>query len=237
MSREGSELVHEGHRIARKFFTGTSSSYDAVVGITTLGQDAAWKRAILELISRGDYRALDLACGTGILTLAIANKVAFVLGVDLMEKSIRLARKKARDRTIENAVFGTSAAEAIPAQDDSFDFVTASYLPKYCDIDLVVSESARVLRRGGVLIMHDFTYPRAPAMRGLWNAYFGVLRVAGIFTPSWRPVLNELDRVVRQSRWVDLLVRSMEQHGFRNVRCRNLTYGTAAIVWGSRDAD
>ncbi len=227
-----SKLVHDGHVVARKFFASTSSTYDTVVGITTFGQDAAWKHAFLGLIPEGDYRVLDLACGTGILSRAIARKVSFVLGIDMMEESVRIAGKKSRDGASGNAVFGTAAAEAIPAQDNSFDFVTASYLPKYCDIDLVVGESARVLRRGGILIMHDFTYPRAPVMRSLWNTYFRILRIAGVFTPSWRPVFNELDHVVRQSRWVDDLMRSMQEHGFQNIRRRYLTHETAAIVWG-----
>lgn len=231
MSRTGNQLVHEGQKVARKFFEGTSSSYDSVVRITTFGQDAAWKRAILEMVPPGDYRVLDLACGTGILTLALAGRVSFVLGIDIIKESVRIAQEKAARHGVANAAFGTSAAEAIPARDASFDFVTASYLPKYCEVDLVVKESAMVLRRGGVLIMHDFTYPRAPAMRALWNAYFGVLRIAGLFTPSWRPVFNELDSVVRDSRWVDLLSRSMEKNGFRNVRCRYLTHDTAAVVW------
>ena len=234
MSRINNEVIHEGHRVARKFFAGTSSSYDTVVNITTFGQDAVWKRAILELIPAGNYKVLDLACGTGILTLAIADRVSHVIGVDLMEENIRVANKKAKQYGIANAVFCASAAETVPQQDNSFDFVTASYLPKYCDIDLVVKESARVLRRNGVLIMHDFTYPRGTAMRGLWNAYFRILRIAGVFTPSWRPVFNELDDVIKHSKWVNELMYAVNQHGFRNIRCKSLTCDTAAIVWGSK---
>ncbi len=228
------DLVHEGHGIARKFFTGTSSSYDTVVNITTFGRDASWKRAILDLIPTGNHRVLDLACGTGILTFALAQKVSSVTGVDLMEENIRVANKKAIENAIANVTFCTSAAETIPQQDCSFDFVTASYLPKYCDIELVVKESARVLKRNGVLIMHDFTYPRDSAMRGLWNTYFKILRIAGVFTPSWRPVFNELDHVIKHSRWVDELINAMNKHGFGNVQRKDLTSGTAAIVWGSR---
>lgn len=234
MGRTDNELLHEGHRVARKFFTGTSSTYNTVVNITTFGQDAAWKRAILDLIPAGNYRVLDLACGTGILTFAIADKVSGVVGVDLMEENIRVANKKAKQHSIENVTFYTSAAETIPQQNDSFDFVTASYLPKYCDIDIVVKECARVLKRNGALIMHDFTYPRGTAMRGLWNAYFGILRVVGVFTPSWRPVFNELDHVIKRSKWVDELMYAMNQHGFRNVHCKNLTCDTAAMVWGNK---
>jgi len=232
MSKLDKELVHEGHRVAKKFFASTSSSYDTVVNITTFGQDAAWKRAILDLLPAGDYRVLDLACGTGILTFAIASKVSSVVGVDLMEENIRVANEKAKQNGIANVTFCTSAAETIPQQDNSFDFVTASYLLKYCDIDLVVKECARVLRRNGVLIMHDFTYPRGAAMRGLWNTYFKILRIVGVFTPSWRPVFNELDNVIRQSKWVDELMDAMKRHGFRNIQCKNLTHDTASIVWG-----
>ncbi|MGH9934011.1 MAG: class I SAM-dependent methyltransferase [Nitrososphaerales archaeon] len=228
------ELVHEGHKVARKFFTGTSSSYDTVVSITTFGRDASWKRAIVDLVPAGNYRVLDLACGTGILTFALARKVSAVTGVDLMEENLRVANKKAIESEITNVTFCTSAAETIPQQDGSFDFVTASYLPKYCDIELVVKESARVLKRNGVLIMHDFTYPRSAAMKALWNAYFKILRIAGTFTPSWRPVFNELDNVIKHSRWVDELINAMNNNGFRNVQCKNLTSGTAAIVWGSK---
>ena len=234
MGRTNNELMHEGHRVAKRFFAGTSSSYDTVVNIATFGQDAAWKRAILDLIPAGNYKVLDLACGTGILTFAIADKVSSVVGVDLMEENIKIANKKAKQYGIANVVFCTSAAETVPQQDNSFDFVTASYLPKYCDIELVVKESARVLKKNGAMIMHDFTYPRNAAMRGLWNTYFMILGIAGVFTPSWRPVFNELDHVIRQSKWVEELIYTMNQHGFRNVQFRSLTCDTAAIVWGSR---
>jgi demethylmenaquinone methyltransferase/2-methoxy-6-polyprenyl-1,4-benzoquinol methylase len=234
VSRTNNELVHEGHKVARKFFAGTSSSYDTVVNITTFGQDAVWKRAILDLIPKGNYRVLDLACGTGILSVAIASKVSYVIGVDLMEENIRVANNKTKKHAITNVAFCISAAETIPYQNNSFDFVTASYLPKYCDVDLVVKESARVLRQNGVLIMHDFTYPRSAAMRGLWNTYFGILRIAGVFTPSWRPVFNELDHVIKHSKWVEELMHAMEEHEFRNIRHTSLTCDTAAIVWGSK---
>jgi demethylmenaquinone methyltransferase/2-methoxy-6-polyprenyl-1,4-benzoquinol methylase len=62
-------LVHGGHASAKKFFTSdTAPSYDLVVRLTTFGRDAAWKRRILDIISGKAGDALDLACGTGILS-------------------------------------------------------------------------------------------------------------------------------------------------------------------------
>lgn len=226
------QATHQGHRIARKFFTGTSSSYDIVVNVTTFGQDNVWKKAILDLIPDGNYKVLDLACGTGILSFQIAKKVNHVVGIDIIEDSIRIAREKALAYNIKNASFYVSAAEAIPYTDNEFDFVTASYLPKYCNMDLVISEIVRVLKHKGVLIMHDFAYPESTAMRGLWNTYFKILRMVGMFTPSWRPVFNELDSVIKSSNWIEELQMMMKRYGFTYVQCKYLTFGTAALVWG-----
>lgn len=224
--------LHQGQEVARRFFAGTSSSYDEVVKITTFGRDAVWKRAIADLIPSGSYSVLDLACGTGVLSFQIAKKVSRVIGIDIIEDSIRIAREKALVHNASNVSFYVCAAEAIPQASSEFDFVTASYLPKYCDIDTVVSEVCRVLKPGGMLIMHDFTYPNASIIRGLWNAYFRILRIAGVFAPSWRPVFNELDDVIRNSDWLDDLVMAMKRHGFSDIRSRSLTLGTAAVVYG-----
>jgi demethylmenaquinone methyltransferase/2-methoxy-6-polyprenyl-1,4-benzoquinol methylase len=230
----GNELVYERHRVARKFFTGVSSSYDTVVSVTTFGRDAAWKSAMLELVPSGNCRVLDLACGTGILTFAIAGRASEVVGIDLMEENVRVAKEKSRQYT-SNVAFFASAAERIPQCDKSFDCITASYLPKYCDIDLVVKECARLLKSKGRLVMHDFTYPRNAFMRGLWGTYFKILRITGLFTPSWRPVFNGLDGVIRESKWVDELVHAMMNNGFKNVQRRSMTCGTAMLVWGDRE--
>lgn len=218
--------------MAKRFFANTSSTYDTVVNVATFGRDAAWKRAMLELVPAGDYKVLDLACGTGILTFALAGRVSEVVGVDLMHDNSVVALAKKEERSAKNTMFITSAAEAVPLRDEYFDFVTASYLSKYCDLDLVASESARVLRRNGMLVMHDFTYPRNAAMRGLWKTYFKLLRLVGVFTPSWSAVFNELDHVIQQSNWVGDLTAAMRKHGFGNIQCKYMTAGTAAIVWG-----
>lgn len=224
--------VHQGHEIARKFFSGTSSSYDAVVNTATFGKDNLWKRAILDLIPEGNYKVLDLACGTGILSLEIAKKASHVVGIDITEDSVRIAREKALVRNVRNVSFCVSAAEAIPQAEEEFDCVTASYLPKYCNIDQVIGEVCRVLKLGGILIMHDFTYPSNVMMRVLWDAYFKILRIAGLFTPAWRSVFNELDGVIRKSNWVDELVQTMKRYNFADIQCKSLTLDTAAIVWG-----
>jgi hypothetical protein len=61
-----------GARLAlvERFFEGTGPSYDFMVNAATLGIDRLWKRRLVDLIPSNPARVLDLACGTGISTLA-----------------------------------------------------------------------------------------------------------------------------------------------------------------------
>jgi demethylmenaquinone methyltransferase/2-methoxy-6-polyprenyl-1,4-benzoquinol methylase len=146
-----------------------------------------------------------------------------VVGIDLTFEYLRASRRK-----LQVAV-SQGTAEVLPYRNESFDAVASSYLAKYVEIHRVVEECWRVLRPGGVIIFHDFTYPGG-MMRSLWNAHFVILRMAGRFVTSWRTVFEQLDDVIRNSDWVGQTTNDLQSRGFRNVDCKYYTAGTAAIV-------
>ena len=220
-------LVHAGHASARKFFTPfTAPGYDAVVGVTTFGRDSAWKREIIGAVS-GSGPVLDLACGTGILTSMVKETGRQVTGLDYTRDYLEVAKDKM------GRIFVQGTAEVLPYRDGTFDAVVSSYLAKYVDVSLMVGECWRVLRPGGIAVLHDFACPGG-AMRGLWDAYFAALRLAGTFARSWKPVFDGLDTVICQSRWEEQAVDAMQKSGFQGVAGRRLTLGTAAIVAGRK---
>src|SRR4029450_10047608 len=94
---DSTEGRNERIALVERFFSGTGNSYDAMVHWATLGFDARWKRRMLAHIPVGDGPVLDLACGTGISTLSIARRFPrrLVVGVELREEYLRLARDKA----------------------------------------------------------------------------------------------------------------------------------------------
>ena len=124
-------------------------------------------------------------------------------------------------------------AEVLPYKDESFDAVVSSYLAKYVDNQKVVDECWRVLRPGGIAIFHDFAYPSG-IIRSFWNAYFGILRIAGTFVISWKYVFDMLDDVIRKSDWISKTESALHKRGFQNVSCKYFTAGTAAIVLAER---
>ena len=94
----------------------------------------------------------------GILTSLLKQNNNLVYGIDLtFEYLIALEEKKIEIDSIN----GT--AEFLPFQNRCFDCIVASYLPKYVNLNILISECRRVLKQKGQLILHDFTYPKKPA--------------------------------------------------------------------------
>jgi predicted TPR repeat methyltransferase len=90
--------------LVERFFRGTGGSYDTVVNVATFGIDRLWKRRIVSQIPAGAGRILDLACGTGISTIAIARRFpnSRIVGVELREEYLALARHKVRRHRMHN---------------------------------------------------------------------------------------------------------------------------------------
>ena len=224
-------LAESAKNLVPKFFDETGATYDGVVSYGTLGKDKYWKRKILEQISNGDS-FLDLACGTGILTREIAEKfpIAKIVGIDITQSYLDVAKQNSN--LFENISFILDDAEKFKL-DSKFDCITASYLPKYCDPEILVKNCITYLKPGGKIIFHDFTYPKNPAVRGLWNLFLTFLRLVGYFIPSWKDALIGLPKLIRRTKWLDSYSDVMKKSGLK-VSHQYLTYGASAILTGTK---
>lgn len=216
-----------------KFFNNTADSYDAIVHWTTFGKDSVWKNKILDELST-EKTILDLACGTGILTRQIAQKVpqAKIIGVDITESYLEKAKEKLN--LYQNISFINQDAEKLNLG-RKFDCITASYLPKYCKPDILIKTCLEHLNVGGKIILHDFTYPKNRFVRSMWNLYFKILPLAGFFIPSWRNVFVDLPSLIRATNWVDQYEKIMSNNGLKT-RIQDLTWGSSAILIGTKSA-
>lgn len=219
------ELVH-------RFFKGTGPSYDFMVNLCTLGFDRSWKNKILNRVPEGSMRVLDQACGTGILTFKIAQKLPFchIFGVDLIEEYLTIANEKARRLRLRNVDFILGKAEDVLLR-QQFDCITSSYLAKYAELGNLIRNAKKMLRSGGVLIMHDFTYPPNHAFARLWEFYFRILQWAGRWKyPKWQTIFQGLPRVLRETKWTTELVSFLKENAFSEISIQSLTFGTSAII-------
>ncbi|MDQ3847427.1 MAG: methyltransferase domain-containing protein [Thermoproteota archaeon] len=216
-------LVHEGHAQAMRFFTpANANSYDLILRLATFGQDRAWKNEIVRKVINCS-QVLELACGTGILSSMLEERGKSIFGIDLTFEYLLALKRKLKAPIVQ----GT--AESLPYSDKLFDGVVSSYLAKYVDIKKVIDECWRVLRPGGIVVFHDFTYPRG-VVRNLWNVHFDLLRLAGRYVATWEVVFKQLDDVIKKSDWVDQTIVALKKRQFENVNCKWYTGGTSALV-------
>ena len=214
--------------LVERFFRGTGATYDLVVNAATFGIDRRWKRRLVGLIPAHATRILDLACGTGISTAAIARRFphARIVGVELREEYLAFARRK-----LPHVEFVLSRGEDYRST-ETFDCITSSYLAKYADLARLVPQCRDMLTSDGVLLMHDFIYPPTRTLQAIWRLYFKVLQAIGsALLPSWREIYYGLPALIERTRWLPELQALLAQHRFRDIRVEYLTaYGSAIVA-------
>lgn len=186
---------------------------------------------MMRLMDGKNKQILDLACGTGILSSFIhdGSASAKIIGTDLTFEYLKLAKNRQSYALLTN-----SLAEFLPYKDESFDVIISSYLVKYAELSTMVREHWRILRKGGIIIIHDFTYPNTKIMRILWHFYFQILNELGRVINSWREVFSNLDKLIQLNPWVDNLVWELDAVGFTSISKKYYTCGTSAIVYAKK---
>jgi len=225
--------MQSAQRVARirSIFGGTAAVYDEIVDAATQGEDRLWKERMLEKLGL-PRRVLDLACGTGILLFMIRDRLPAtrVVGLDISEEHLDLARARARERRDDRVEFVSGAAEELDVP-KAFDAVTSCYLPKYANLPLLVSRLGQKLERGARLVMQDFDYPERADVRAVWEARFESLRRwAHASRPEAERMMTLLPGIIRESRWSRELPELLVREGFSDVALERLSFGTSAIV-------
>jgi demethylmenaquinone methyltransferase/2-methoxy-6-polyprenyl-1,4-benzoquinol methylase len=218
--------------LVHRFFAGTGKSYDFMVNVATFGIDRLWKRRIVSLMPSNPRRILDLACGTGISTLAIANRYpnCQVVGVELRNEYLDIARQKVQKLGLKNIELVLGRAEDYYSE-ESFNCISSSYLAKYADLKHLTQTSKAMLKEGGLLLMHDFIFPPKPALVQIWRFYFKMLQTIGtLFFPSWREIYYGLPQLIEEVHWVPELQECLQQEGFSHIQVEYLTLYGSAIV-------
>lgn len=125
--------------------------------------------AVLALGRRARFaRALDVGCGAGLSTLALAEAAALRTGMDPAAAMLPWARG-----VDPGASFVAGVAEMLPFAAASFDLLTAAGSLNYTDLGRFFPEARRVLKPGGVLLVYDFTPGRRFRGETGLEAWFG----------------------------------------------------------------
>lgn len=144
------------YALSRRVYAIFAHVYDAVV--------FPFRRLRHEVANMVDLsagsRLLDVATGTGQQAFAFAEKAREVVGIDLSEAMLRIARRKNR---CPNVTFQQADAADLPFEDESFDAACVSFALHEMPMSIrerVVREMARVTKPGGSVTVVDYALPR-----------------------------------------------------------------------------
>ncbi len=234
----GFETVDEKDkaRHVRGVFDSVASKYDVMNDLMSGGLHRAWKAytVMVANLREGD-QVLDIAGGTGDLSLAFAKKVGStgqVVHTDINEAMLRVGR----DRLINQGVVLPTLvcdAEHLPFPDQHFDLVSVAFgLRNMTHKDAALKEMCRVLKPRGRLLVLEFSKVAKPLAQ-VYDWYsFQVLPRLGKLVAGDDASYRYLAESIRMHPGQEELKTLMKQSGFGHVDYHNMTGGIVALHVG-----
>jgi demethylmenaquinone methyltransferase/2-methoxy-6-polyprenyl-1,4-benzoquinol methylase len=236
--KEATEQEHS--RRVREMFAGIAGRYDLLNHLLSCNTDQRWRRLVARKLQASlpaeGALVLDVACGTGDLSLALFEATgARVIGTDFCRPMLEIAAHKAVTKQM-NIPFIEGDALKLPFADDSFDAVSIAFgLRNLSSVPGGLNELRRVLKPGGRAAILEFSRPVWPGFRTLFQFYFTRVlpRIGGVISGSpgaYEYLPDSVSRFPDQKR----LAEMMREVGFDEVEYKNLTGGIAALHTGTR---
>jgi len=236
-------------RQVREMFSRIAPRYDLLNHLLSLRFDVAWRRRLARrfqsVLAQPDVRVLDLCCGTGDLTLALAAEIksrspssrGTILAADFAHPMLVLAKRKASSASQPATVeFLEADALALPFADQSFDLVTTAFgFRNLANYAAGLAELYRVLRPGGSVAILEFTEPQSALFGRLFRFYFHRIlpKLGGIVSGNTQAYGYLPGSVARFPHPAEL-ANLMGRHGFAQVRAERWTGGIVALHMGQR---
>lgn len=212
-------------------FDKVAGRYDLLNDVLSLGQDRAWRRATVAAIDpRQGELVLDLAAGTGTSSVALAEQGPVVVAADLSYGMLSEGRRRYPELDFINA-----DALRLPFPDETFDAVTISYgLRNVEDTVGALQEMLRVTRRGGRIVVNEFSTPHNCAFRHVYNNYLlRALPPLAKLSPNPAAYGYLAESILA---WPDQagLADMMVEAGWMDIEWQNLSGGIVALHRGWR---
>jgi len=218
-----------------KMFDTISGNYDGLNRVISFGTDVKWRKKVVASIKEHQPESiLDIATGTGDLAIKYAEKTnaSKIIGLDISEGMLSVARKKVAGTNLENKVeFIKGDSEALPFEDNSFDAISVSFgIRNFEDLEKGLSEIFRILKPKGLFIILETSVPtRFPFKQGYQFHSKVLLPIIGKLFSKDKVAYSYLSESAAVFPFGEKLNNILQKIGFISVENKPQTFGAATI--------
>ena len=242
-----------------EMFDKIAFRYDFLNRFLSGGIDLYWRRrAIRELTGRKEHgvaagdavvkevaaategmKVLDVATGTGDMAILLTRQLpgSTVTGVDISTGMLEIGRQKiTRLRLEQRVVLQTGDGEALEFPDACFDAITVAFgVRNFEHLERGLREMLRVLKPGGRLVVLEFSQPRTPGVRQLYDLYLRLVAPnVGRMVSSSREAYQYLNDSVKAFPEGKAFIHILDICGYTNARMHRLSLGICSLYVGEK---
>ena len=219
-----------------QMFDNIAPTYDKLNHIMSLNIDRVWRRRVMRIVRRAKaHKIMDVATGTGDLAIAMAKRVdrTQILGVDLSEEMLAVARRKVEKQGLEERIMlqKGDAENLDMVTSESIDVATVAFgVRNFENIERGLSEIYRTLKPGGKLVVLEFSMPKNRVVRWVYSQYAHRLlpRIGGMISKD-KQAYTYLPDSVEEFPSPERFAQILRSVGFKSVKNRSQSFGIAYI--------
>jgi demethylmenaquinone methyltransferase/2-methoxy-6-polyprenyl-1,4-benzoquinol methylase len=222
----------------RSLFDHIAPKYDLLNHLLSLNRDIYWRRRAVQELKGYEGWILDIATGTGDGAIEIVRGDGYlrqVFGIDFSESMIRQAQKKMTRRgLLRNVFLGLGDALALPFKEGSFSASFIAFgLRNIIKKEEALSEMVRVVKKGGKVVVLEFTFPQKGVMSRFYSIYIKkILPCLGGLLSGNQGAYAYLPESILRFQKVEDYKNLMIRAGLVEIKSFPLTGGIASILSG-----
>ena len=221
-------------------FDDIAVKYDFLNRFLSAGIDIGWrKKAIKQLASLQPKKILDVATGTADVAIMASTilKPQKIIGIDISDGMLQVGRQKIDKAGLGNIIeLLNGDSETINFDDNSFDAVTVAFgVRNFQHLEKGLSEILRVLKPDGKLVVLEFSKPKMPGVKSMYNLYMKVIcpNVGKLFSKN-RNAYKYLDESIKKFPEGKNFTQILDNLGYSNTYCKPLSLGICSIYCGTK---
>jgi demethylmenaquinone methyltransferase / 2-methoxy-6-polyprenyl-1,4-benzoquinol methylase len=222
----------------RNLFDNIAPTYDLLNHLLSLRRDHYWRKMAVQELKGLEGWILDIATGTGDVAIEMIHQNRHhrkVFGLDFSQPMIKRAQRKVLEKGMSKTIaLSLGDALSLPFRDSTFSASMIAFgLRNIVMKEQALSEMVRVIKKGGKVIILEFTFPQKRLMRRLYPIYFQrVLPWVGGFISGDRGAYAYLPVSVLHFASAENYEEMMRGVGLGNVNSQSLTGGVASVISG-----